>query len=158
MNRQKLVAGALLLGGAAVVLSLAPRDRAAEAAAGAEEVLVYKSPACGCCEKWADHMREAGFSVRSENVLDLPAVKRREGVPLDLGSCHTAVVGGYVFEGHIPAHVIRDFLDAAPDLAGLAVPGMPIGSPGMEGPNPTPYDVIAFDAQGNRGVFERIEP
>ena len=158
MNRHKLIAGALLAAGAAVVLSLAPRDRAAEAAVGADEVVVYKSPTCGCCVKWVDHLREAGFSVRSEDLLDLVAVKRREGVPMDLGSCHTALVGGYVFEGHIPAGVIRDFLDEAPDVAGLAVPGMPIGSPGMEGPSPTPYDVIAFDAQGNRGVYARIEP
>ncbi len=153
MSLKKLVAAALLLGGVALVVSFrpAPADPAAE-------VVVYKSPTCGCCSLWIDHMRDAGFTVRGENVADMNAVKHREGVPMDLASCHTAIIGDYVFEGHIPPRVIREFLDEAPDLAGLAVPGMPIGSPGMEGPNPTPYDVIAFDRDGNRGVFERIVP
>ncbi|MXX54692.1 MAG: DUF411 domain-containing protein [Gemmatimonadetes bacterium] len=153
MNLRKLAAAALLLGGVALVLSFrpAPSDPGAD-------VVVYKSPTCGCCSLWVDHLEEAGFTVRAENVMDMAAVKYREGVPMDLSSCHTAIIGDYVFEGHIPAGVIRDFLDEAPDLAGLAVPGMPIGSPGMEGPNPTAYDVIAFDRDGNRGVFERIEP
>ena len=158
MKRQKLIAGALLLGGAAVVLAFAPSDRPGQPEVGAEEVVVYKSPTCGCCNGWVDHMRDAGFAVRTEDVIDMNAVKRREGVPVDLSSCHTALVGGYVVEGHVPAHVIRSFLDRAPDVAGLAVPGMPIGSPGMEGPNPVAYDVLAFDADGRRGVFERIEP
>lgn len=153
MSLRKLAAVALLLGGAALVLSFrpAPSDPGTD-------VVVYKSPTCGCCSLWVDHLEEAGFTVRAENVMDMAAVKHREGVPMDLSSCHTAIIGDYVFEGHIPARVIRDFLDEAPDLAGLAVPGMPIGSPGMEGPNPRPYDVIAFDNEGNRGVFERIQP
>ncbi len=122
------------------------------------DVMVYKTPTCGCCAVWVEHLEAAGFAVTVEDVGDIAAVKRREGVPTDLSSCHTAIIGDYVFEGHIPARVIADFLEEAPELAGLAVPGMPIGSPGMEGPNPTPYDVVAFDSQGNRGVFERIEP
>ena len=153
MSLKKLAAVALLLGGVALVLSFRPAPPDLEA-----DMVVYKSPTCGCCSLWVDHLEEAGFTVREENVLDMAAVKHREGVPMDLSSCHTAIVGDYVFEGHIPARVIRDFLDEAPDLAGLAVPGMPIGSPGMEGPNPAPYDVLAFDSDGNRGVFERIEP
>lgn len=153
MSLKKLVAAALLLGGAAVVLSF--RTAASDPDA---DVVVYKSPTCGCCSLWVDHMEAAGFTVSAENVLDMASVKHREGVPMDLSSCHTAIIGDYVFEGHIPARVIQDFLAEAPELAGLAVPGMPIGSPGMEGPNPMPYDVIAFDRQGNRGVFERIQP
>ena len=102
-------------------------------------------------------MRGAGFRVVAEDVSDMREVKRREGVPLDLASCHTAVVEGYVVEGHVPGHVVRSFLEAAPAVAGLAVPGMPVGSPGMEGPNPQSYDVVAFDGDGNRTVFERVE-
>ncbi len=153
MSVKKLVAAVLLLGGAALILSFRPAAPDPEAG-----VFVYKSPTCGCCSKWVDHMEAAGFTVAVEDVLDMAAVKRREGVPTDLSSCHTAIIGDYVFEGHIPARVIQDFLDESPELAGLAVPGMPIGSPGMEGPNPMPYDVIAFDKGGNRGVFERIQP
>jgi len=155
MTLKKLAIAALLLGGVAVVVSFRPP--AADPGAAAD-VVVYKSSTCGCCVKWIDHLEEAGYSVRAEDVVDMVAVKRREGVPMDLSSCHTAIIGDYVFEGHIPARVITDFLEEGPDLAGLAVPGMPIGSPGMEGWNPQPYDVIAFDREGNRGVFERIDP
>lgn len=124
----------------------------------AETIELYKSPTCGCCSKWVDHMREAGFEVAVHDVADMASVKRRGQVPEDLYSCHTGFVGDYVLEGHIPARVVREFLDEAPDLAGLAVPGMPIGSPGMEGRNSLPYNVIAFDEEGNRGVRERITP
>ena len=153
MYTKKLLAAALLLAGVAVVVSFRPAPPNPDA-----DVVVYKSPTCGCCVKWIDHLEEAGYTVRAENVVDMVSVKQREGVPMDLSSCHTAIIGDYVFEGHIPARVISDFLEEGPDLAGLAVPGMPIGSPGMEGWNPAPYDVIAFDGDGNRGVFERIEP
>ena len=159
MHRNKLIAAGLLLAGVLVVLVVAaPQDRAARAEVADGQVVVYKTATCGCCSKWVDHMRDAGFEVRAENVRDMTEVKRREGVPLDLASCHTTLIGDYVFEGHIPPRVIKDFLAEEPELAGLAVPGMPIGSPGMEGPNPVAYDVIAFDAEGNRGVFERISP
>ena len=155
MNPKKLAMAVLLLGGVALVVSFRPASTDPGAAA---VVVVYKSPTCGCCVKWIDHLEEAGYSVRAQDVVDMVPVKQREGVPMDLSSCHTAIIGDYVFEGHIPARVITDFLEEGPDLAGLAVPGMPIGSPGMEGWNPQPYDVIAFDGEGNRGVFKRIEP
>lgn len=122
------------------------------------EIRVYKSPTCGCCAKWVDHLREAGFDVVAEDVSDMWEVKRREGVPADLTSCHTAIVDGHVVEGHVPASVIRAFLEAGGEAKGIAVPGMPVGSPGMEGPNPEPYDVIAFDGAGNRTVFQTIKP
>ncbi len=153
MNIKKLAAGILLLGGVALVMSFRPGESPAEA-----DIHVYKSPTCGCCAKWVDHMQAAGFKVSVENVVDMAAVKERTGVPFDLSSCHTAIVGDYVIEGHVPARVVLAFLDEAPELAGIAVPGMPIGSPGMEGPYPQAYDVIAFDKDGNRGVFERIQP
>lgn len=153
MNIRKLAAGALLLGGAVLVASFRPAGPDPDA-----DMHVYKTATCGCCAKWVDHMRAAGFKVSVENVMDINAVKRRTGVPLDLGSCHTGVVGDYVIEGHVPARVVRAFLDEAPEVLGIAVPGMPIGSPGMEGANPRPYEVLAFDRDGNRGVFERVEP
>ena len=97
-----------------------------------DAVLVYKSPTCGCCAAWIEHLRAAGFSVRANNVVDMSPVKTRLGVPQSMWSCHTAVVGDYVIEGHVPAGDIRRLLQQGPSVAGIAVPGMPAGSPGME--------------------------
>lgn len=119
-------------------------------------VEVWKSPTCGCCSKWIDHLRANGFEVRAHDVADVVPVKRRLGVPHGMGSCHTATVGGYVIEGHVPAESIRRLLRERPsDARGLAVPGMPVGSPGMEGPRPVDYDVLVFDDRGGAAVFER---
>lgn len=118
-------------------------------------IKVYKSPTCGCCALWVDHMREAGFELDVEDTDDMIGVKIDAGLPLQLQSCHTALVGGYVFEGHIPAEVIARFLAEKPAASGLAVPGMPVGSPGMEfGDRVDPYDVIRFDDAGNTSVYE----
>ena len=118
-------------------------------------IKVYKSPTCGCCALWVDHMREAGFRLDVENTDDMIGVKIDAGLPLQLQSCHTALVGDYVFEGHIPAEVIARFLAEKPSASGLAVPGMPVGSPGMEfGDRVDPYDVIQFDAAGSMSVYE----
>lgn len=130
----------------------------ADAATGADaagEMVVYRSPACGCCTAWVEHMREAGFQVRVEDRTNLAPVKAEMGVPADLSSCHTARVGGYVIEGHVPASDVRRLLAEEPDVKGLAVPGMPVGSPGMEGPNPERYSVVAFGGEGGREVFAR---
>lgn len=122
-------------------------------AAGAE-VVMYKDPNCGCCSKWADHMRENGFTVKEIKSTAMAAVKHDAGVPRSLGSCHTAKVGGYVVEGHVPAGDVKRLLAQRPKVAGLAAPGMPMGSPGMEGPYPAErYDVVSFDADGNARVF-----
>ena len=172
MNTKKLAAAGLLAAGVATVLvatSISQRDgpSAGAAATTAGEVVssgdgpavhVYKTATCGCCVKWVDHLREAGFAVTVEDTRDLMAVKRREGVPTDLSSCHTALVDGYVVEGHVPASVVQAFLEEPGDARGLAVPGMPIGSPGMEGRYAEAYDVFSFDADGGRTVFRRIEP
>lgn len=125
------------------------------AALASGEITVYKSPACGCCSKWVDHLKENGFTVRAEDVRDLNAVKARYGVKPHLASCHTAVVDGYVVEGHVPAASIRRLLRERPAVKGLAVPGMPVGSPGMEGPNPERFDVVTFDAAGRAEVYDR---
>lgn len=127
----------------------------AELSAEAREVTVYKSPTCGCCTLWAEHLSEAGFEVRVEDRVEMIPVKQELGVPLELGSCHTAVVGGYVLEGHVPAEDVARLLSERPDVVGLAVPGMPMGSPGMEGPRRDAYSVIAFDGEGGQRVFAR---
>lgn len=157
MNIRKLTTAGLLVAGALVVVAF----RSTDADIGGDpELLVYKTPTCGCCAIWVDHMKEAGFKVSVEDVkpADLRGVKIRTGVPLELSTCHTTVVGDYVIEGHVPASVVKRLLEEAPDVKGIAVPGMPTGSPGMEGPNPRPYEVIAFDGKGNRTVYEKVDP
>ncbi len=124
-------------------------------------MVVYKTPTCGCCDLWIDHVREHGFQVDAVDIAEYDtfvAKKRELGVDMDLGSCHTSVVGGYVVEGHVPAAVIHRLLTERPDIHGIAVPGMPIGSPGMEGPNPQVYQVIAVGHDGSRTLFETIDP
>ena len=117
--------------------------------AGAADVTVYKSPTCGCCDAWVDHLRERGFSVVVKEQDDLAPVKALLGVPYELQSCHTATVGGYVIEGHVPAGDIRSLLAEQPRGIGLAVPGMPVGSPGMEqGDERERFRVLLFNAQG----------
>jgi hypothetical protein len=127
---------------------------ASQPAAGAE-VAVYKSPWCGCCEQWIGHMRSQGHKVAVQDMEDLDAIKKMAGVPEDLQSCHTAFVDGYVLEGHVPAADLARLLAERPEARGLAVPGMPGGSPGMEGAEAEPYDVILFLTGGGRQVFSR---
>jgi hypothetical protein len=143
----------LILGGVAFALL-----RAMPVAAGADAlpaVVVYKSPTCGCCTEWVAHLRRHGFSVKTEDLLDLQPIKARHGVPAELQSCHTALVGPYVVEGHVPADLIARLLRERPPVAGLAVPGMPVGSPGMEVPGVPAdrYRVLAFDRSGKTTVF-----
>lgn len=123
-----------------------------------EAVLVYKTPTCGCCQKWVDHLDEAGFDVEVRNLTSLGAIKNELGVPRQLASCHTAVVDGYVIEGHVPAVHVQRILAERPAIKGIAVAGMPIGSPGMEGPNPQAYDIVAFDAEGSTSLFAQESP
>ncbi len=111
-------------------------------------VEVYKTPTCGCCVKWIAHLEAAGFRVKATDLRDLRGIKARLGVPQRLGSCHTARVGNYVVEGHVPTDVILRLLAEKPAVAGLTVPGMPLGSPGMEAPNAPPYSVYAFTEDG----------
>lgn len=117
-------------------------------------VNVVKTVACGCCGKWVEHMRKAGHDVRVTNVEDVTPTARRLGVPDDLRSCHTSSVGGYAIEGHVPAADVVRLLREKPKAAGLAVPGMVAGSPGMEmGSNKPPYQTIIFTRDGKRKVF-----
>src|SRR5262249_32644469 len=118
------------------------------AAESKPEIRVYKSPTCGCCEKWVEHLRAEGFAVQTNDVPDVMPIKLENGVKPEFSACHTAFVDGYVVEGHVPASDIRRLLAERPAVAGLAVPGMPIGSPGMEGSGAKPYEVLSFGAQG----------
>jgi len=122
------------------------------------KVVVYKTAACGCCEGWVEHLQAAGFEVDARNVVDLMTIKRDAGVPASNSSCHTALVDGYVVEGHVPADVIKRLLAERPGITGIAVPGMPTGSPGMEGPGAMPYDVLAIDRQGRNTVYTTVDP
>jgi hypothetical protein len=134
----------------------APPAPAAEATpvASATEITVYKTPTCGCCQNWVEHLRENGFRVAVVDRPDLTSIKTERGVTQPLRSCHTGVVDGYTIEGHVPAETIRRLLAERPDVEGIAVPGMPVGSPGMEGPNPQPYEVYTFDESGPVGLYE----
>ena len=120
-------------------------------------VEVYKSPTCGCCSKWVDHLREHKFTVRTTDTDQVDAVKNKHGVPTAARSCHTALVAGYVIEGHVPAADLQRLLKERPAIVGLAVAGMPVGSPGMEvsGRPADPYDVLSFDKNGRTAVFSR---
>lgn len=126
---------------------------AATSSSPAPEVTVYKSPSCGCCSNWVDHLKANGFTVVVHDQDDLSDTKAMLGVPGALTSCHTAVVAGYVVEGHVPAADLARFLKQKPKVLGLAVPGMPAGSPGMEGGTPVPYKVLTFDKNGGTTVF-----
>lgn len=117
------------------------------------EVTMYKNPGCQCCTKWANHLEQNGFTVTEEPTQQLLSIKADQDVPYSIQSCHTAVVGDYVVEGHVPAEDVQRMLEERPDVIGIGVGGMPIGSPGMEGPNPEPYNVYAFDADGNQTVW-----
>ena len=122
------------------------------------KVDVYKDPTCGCCAQWVTHLQRAGFAAAVTDVQSIEAVKIKYHVPVQLQSCHTALVGGYVIEGHVPATELRRLLAERPKIVGLAVPGMPIGSPGMEGPSGKPYDVVSFDAAGTTRVYSTQKP
>ena len=157
MRTRTLVLLALVAGVVAVVagtLAIAPGR--AQQAPGAETVVVYKTATCGCCKAWVDHVRAHGFKVQAHDVSreQLDAIGREAGVTRELGSCHTARVAGYAVEGHVPAADIARLLRERPAVAGLAVPGMPVGSPGMEmGDQREPYDVVAFTKDGRHRVF-----
>ena len=157
MRRLAILAFALLAPSACADADAAPEARAL-LDAELPTVLVYKSPTCGCCNGWVEHMEAAGFTVDARDVRDLMTVKRDGGVPPQMSSCHTAIIDGYVVEGHVPADQVKRLLAERPEGAGIAVPGMPIGSPGMEGPNPQPYQVLSFSHDGQPGVFADVDP
>jgi len=146
LTRRCFVAG---LAGVALVRSLAAAD-------ALPRVTVTRDPSCNCCGNWVAHLKDAGFPVEAVESTEINRLKSRLGVPQKLASCHTGEVAGYVIEGHVPADAIKRLLATRPPVTGLSVPGMPVGSPGMEveGAEPETYDVIAFDPAGQR-LFAR---
>lgn len=129
------------------------------AAAPPDTVVVYKSPTCSCCSKWIEHLKQAGFEVEAHDESEMSRIKTQLGVPQELASCHTATINGYVIEGHVPAEDIRQLLAKRPKATGIAVPGMPIGSPGMEmGARVDPYDVLLMADGQPSSVFSHHGP
>jgi len=112
---------------------------------------VYKSPSCGCCGVWASYMKKEGYEVETKNIQDMSAIKQELGVPYELESCHTAEVGGYVVEGHIPNEAIQKLLVEKPDIKGIGMPGMPSGSPGMPGPKTDDFVIYEINHDGTKG-------
>ena len=135
----------------ALFLSIAP----VAWAQASEAVTVYKSPSCGCCGKWADHLKAAGFKVDVINSADVGLERKRLGMPDQYGSCHTAKVGNYIIEGHVPATDIQRLLKEKPKAIGLSAPGMPASAPGMDSPNKTPYETLLVKADGAASTFAK---
>lgn len=128
------------------------------AVAGESDIVVYRSKTCGCCAKWLKHLEENNFKIKDVVLDEVASVKERYGVPKELASCHTAVVDGYVIEGHVPADDIKALLKSKPEIKGITVPGMPVGTPGMEmGGRKDPYSVIAFDERQHIRIFNSYE-
>ena len=123
--------------------------------AHAEDIMVYKSPTCGCCKKWVKHLESEGFNVTTKDMRNLKPIKNKMGVKQQFQSCHTAKIGKYFIEGHVSASEIKKLLKEKPDIKGLAVPGMPMGSPGMEGHRKDKYDVVAIDKNNNASVYSK---
>lgn len=151
MNRQKFAARSL----AFAVMSAASFIATGAMAA---EMVVYKSPYCGCCEAWAEALKTSGIALRMENVEDMDALKAGYEVPEDAWSCHTAVADGYVFEGHVPLEAVNRVLAERPEINGIAVPGMPSGSLGMGEDSSASYDIIALNKDGSQSVYMEIRP
>lgn len=140
----------------AIIVAFFPLTAAAPAARTASplpQMTVYKDPDCGCCKAWVEYIRKHGYRVETKDTRDLKQVNASVGLPESLAGCHTALIGGYIISGHVPAEDIARLLKQKPKIAGLAVPGMPAGSPGMEGPPPVHYQVIAFQRSGKTSVF-----
>lgn len=143
-SKLSILFATLLLGGATAGL------------ARAETVVdMYKNPYCSCCEKWVQHMSKAGFTVKVHSVEDVTGTRHQLGMPDKLASCHTAKVDGYVLEGHVPASDVQRLLKEKPKALGLAVPGMPAGSPGMDIPNSPPYETLLVQKDGGSTVFAK---
>ena len=136
------------------IVAAALMSPTASQAAQIPAIRVHKDPNCGCCSGWVRHLEAAGFGVTVQEDTDLRNIRKRLGVPTDLAACHTAEAGGYVIEGHVPAAAIQRLLRERPVATGVAVPGMPVGSPGMEGGIPERYAVVLFGPNGRRTYME----
>ncbi|WP_228016622.1 DUF411 domain-containing protein [Synechocystis sp. LEGE 06083] len=133
-------------------------DQSRESYTGNNKMTVYRSPSCGCCGGWIDHVKKQGFQVTDIKTDEMDVIKQQHQLPQTLASCHTAIINGYVIEGHVPADDIKRFLKQKPQMAGLSVPAMPSGTPGMEMENrKQPFEVLAFNNKGKVEIFKRYE-
>ncbi|WP_428355538.1 DUF411 domain-containing protein [Methyloprofundus sp.] len=122
------------------------------------DIVVYRSPTCGCCSKWLAHLKKHGFNVQDNVLEDVQSIKDKYAINRQLASCHTAIIDGYIVEGHVPANDIKAMLQAKPDIKGLSVPGMVVGTPGMEmGNKHAPFKVVAFDKDGQAKVYKAYD-
>jgi len=155
INRRLIGRGVVVLAAVAFSVALYAQKKPVPQKTNSDGT-VYLSPTCGCCGKWVDHMKEAGFNLTREVTNELDSVPARQRVPAPLRSCHTAVIGKYLVEGHVPADVVRKLQREAPaGVVGLSVPNMPVGSPGMEGSNPRSYSILAFKSDGSSFEYAR---
>ena len=152
MNSFRPTRRAILVAGIAVPLSRSITPTRAQPTFPV--IVLYKSSTCTCCQRWADHLITAGFEVQVKTPANLAEIRKELGVPTELASCHTAQVNGYILEGHVPADAVVRLLQERPPASGLAVPGMPAGSPGMEANAPEIYDVVLFGPKG-LSVYDR---
>ena len=156
MERREFVGSFAALAAGAVIAPRALRADTLTPGAPLPLMTIYKSPSCGCCKEWVKHVQAAGFKTNVVDMDDLTQVKKDAGVPEDLQSCHTALVGAYVVEGHVPVDLVQKLLTEKTKLTGLAVGGMVVGSPGMEqGSMKQPYNVMAFTRGGKSTVYAR---
>lgn len=154
MNRKiKVFSSAIMVLVVSTYIGFNLSGKPAEADTVKEEIMVYKSATCGCCKKWVKHLESEGFNVKTKNISNLQPIKNKAGVERQFQSCHTAKIGGYFIEGHVPAADIKKLLKNKPVIKGLAVPGMPMGSPGMEGHRKDNYNVLAIDKNNKATVY-----
>ncbi|MDH5233449.1 MAG: DUF411 domain-containing protein [Gemmatimonadota bacterium] len=161
MDRRRFVLTALGAGTGALAFSRVLQAQQRTAQGALPPMTVYKSASCGCCSEWVAYARKSGFTVKTVDTEDLASVKAELGIPPRLQSCHTVVMGPYLLEGHVPAEDVRKMFATKPKVRGLAVPGMPLGAPGMEQGSPADYqryDVVAFTAAGAMSVFSTHGP
>jgi hypothetical protein len=154
MKTPCVITAALLSMSTALAAAPGAWDQPNEALSKPAEITVYRSPSCGCCGKWLEHMKRQGFKVKDVMDDDMDAIKQKLGVPTELKSCHTGVIEGHLIEGHVPAQDVKKLLKTKPALLGLAVPGMPVGTPGMDmGPRKDPFAVLGFTKDGRSSIF-----
>ncbi len=154
-KKHVLLQGMVLLVALAMAFSAIAQPAPKSAEQALPTVEVYKSAQCGCCKTWAEHLQKNGFKVVTHDVNDIPAMRKKLGMPSQYGSCHTAKAGQYLIEGHVPAADIKRLFRERPKAIGIAVPSMPPGSPGMESDEPVPYDTLLIGKDGKASVFAR---
>ena len=147
-RRIRGIAGSLIVAGGTMVIAASGAQ-----AEPAGKATLYKDPSCGCCTGYAEHLQRNGYDVEVQNVGNIEVTKKMAGVPDELASCHTMVIGGYVVEGHVPLDVVAQLLDEKPKVRGIALPGMPMGSPGMNGEKTEPFEIRAFGRDGSHDVY-----